>query len=365
MKLIIQIPCFNEAGTLGLALKGLPRKVDGFDLVEWLIIDDGSCDDTIKVALENGVDHVVRHKYNKGLAVGFMTGLNACLTLGADVIVNTDADNQYNADDIHLLVQPVLGGQAEIVIGERPISTTMHFSRIKKFLQKLGSLVVRIASNTEVPDAPSGFRAMSRSVAQRLVVFNDYTYTLETIIQAGQKNIAIASVPIRTNEDLRPSRLVKSIPMYIKRSISTIVRIFVIYRPFIFFGTIGSLLFGTGFLLGLRFLYFYFIGEGAGRIQSVVLSGALLGMGFQTFLFAFLADLLAANRKLMEEVRYRILSSDLSNEQMPPNYIKGNSATDAIKKTTITSIDEAVEKTASDSIGKTTMKTAKDIDREA
>ena len=306
MKLIIQIPCFNEAETLSIALATLPRSVPGFDSVEWLIIDDGSQDETIKVAKANGVDHVVRHLGNKGLARAFMTGLEASLNLGADVIVNTDADNQYNADDIPALVQPILEHQAEIVIGARPIETIEHFSPIKKLLQKLGSWVVRVASKTDIPDAPSGFRAMSRAAAQRLMVFNDYTYTLETIIQAGQKNMTIVSVPIRVNGDLRPSRLVKSIPSYIKRSIVTIIRIFVIYRPFRFFGTIGAALFIAGFMLGLRFLWHYFQGTGDGHVQSLILASVLLGMGFQTLLVAFVADLSAANRKLVEDVRTKI-----------------------------------------------------------
>ncbi|OGA59643.1 MAG: glycosyl transferase [Burkholderiales bacterium RIFCSPHIGHO2_01_FULL_64_960] len=303
MKLIIQIPCLNEAGTLAIALKDLPRQVEGFDTVEWLIIDDGSTDDTVRVARENGVDHVVRHTRNQGLARGFMTGLDACLRLGADVIVNTDADNQYNAQDIPALTAPVLAGVADIVVGARPIETIEHFSPVKKMLQKLGSWVVRVASKTDIPDAPSGFRAMSRSAAQRLMVFNDYTYTLETIIQAGQKNMAITSVPIRVNGDLRPSRLVKSIPSYIKRSIVTIVRIFVIYRPFRFFVSIGGVLFSIGFVIGLRFLAYYIQGDGGGHVQSLILATMLMGMGFQTILIAFLADLLAANRKLVEEIR--------------------------------------------------------------
>lgn len=303
-KLIIQIPCFNEAETLAIALAELPRTVEGFDSVEWLIIDDGSTDATVEVALANGVDHVVRHPKNRGLARAFMTGLDAALAHGADVIVNTDADNQYNAGDIPALTAPVLQGNADIVVGARPIQTIEHFSPVKKALQKLGSWVVRIASNTAIPDAPSGFRAMSRQAAQRMMVFSDYTYTLETIIQAGQKNMTIISVPVQVNEDLRPSRLLKSIPSYIKRSIITIIRIFIIYRPFRFFGTIGLTLFGLGFLLGLRFLWHYLAGEGDGHIQSVVLSGALLIMGFQTILIAFVADLLAANRKLLEDIRF-------------------------------------------------------------
>jgi glycosyltransferase involved in cell wall biosynthesis len=305
LKLIIQIPCFNEAQTLGIALSALPREVPGFDCVEWLIIDDGSTDDTVKVAREHGVDHVVKHTRNQGLARGFMNGLQACLEQGADVIVNTDADNQYQADDIPLLTAPIVAGKADIVIGARPIQAIEHFSPIKKLLQKLGSWVVRVASKTNVPDAPSGFRAISRSAARRLTVFSDYTYTLETIIQAGQKNMAITSVPIRVNGDLRPSRLVKSISSYIRRSIVTIVRVFVIYRPFRFFGSIGLALFGAGFLIGLRFLYKWVMSDYGydGHVQSLILASSLLVIGFQTILIAFVADLLSANRKLMEEVR--------------------------------------------------------------
>lgn len=305
MKLIIQIPCYNEAATLGITLAELPRQVPGFDKVEWLIIDDGSSDKTVDVALQHGVDHVVRHTRNQGLARGFMNGLQACLNAGADVIVNTDADNQYCAQDIPALTQPIVEGRADIVVGARPIETIEHFSPIKKLLQKLGSWVVRVASKTSIPDAPSGFRAMSRAAAQRLTVFSDYTYTLETIIQAGQKNMAITSVPIRVNGDLRPSRLVKSIGSYIRRSIITIIRVFAIYRPFRFFGAIGLALFGAGFLIGLRFLYKWFTSDGGydGHVQSLILASSLLIIGFHTILIAFVADLLAANRKLLEEIR--------------------------------------------------------------
>lgn len=313
MKLIIQIPCFNEAETLAITLSALPRMVPGFETVEWLIIDDGSQDDTINVALENGAHHIVRHSHNQGLARAFMTGLDTCLHLGADVIVNTDADNQYNADDIPALTAPIVAHRADIVVGARPIETIKHFSPAKKLLQKLGSWVVRVASQTDIPDAPSGFRAMSRSAAQRLMVFGDYTYTLETIIQAGQKNMAIISVPIRVNKDLRPSRLVKSIPSYLKQSIVIIIRIFIIYRPFRFFATIGAVLFGIGFMIGLRFLMHYLEGKGAGHVQSLILAAALLLMGFQTMMVAFLADLLAANRKLIEDVRFQLRTSSENN----------------------------------------------------
>jgi glycosyltransferase involved in cell wall biosynthesis len=234
MKLIIQIPCYNEAETLPIALAALPREVEGFDEVEWLIINDGSTDNTVEVAKQCGVDHIVDLKQNQGLARGFIAGLKECLRQGADVIVNTDADNQYEARDIPKLTKPILEGKAEYVIGTRPIEQTEHFSKTKKFLQKLGSWVVRKASRTDIPDAPSGFRAMSRECAMQLNVYNTYTYTLETIIQAGQKNMAIMAVPIRTNPDLRPSRLLSSIPNYIKKSVVTIVRISVVYKSFQF-----------------------------------------------------------------------------------------------------------------------------------
>jgi len=311
MKLIIQIPCYNEAETLAIALGALPREVEGFDTVEWLIINDGSTDDTVKVAKECGVDHIVDFKHNQGLAKGFMAGIKECLRQGADVIVNTDADNQYEAEDIPKLVKPILEHKAEYVIGARPIDKTEHFSPAKKFLQKLGSWVVRKASRTDIPDAPSGFRAMSRECAMQLNVYNNYTYTLETIIQAGQKNMAITSVPIRTNEDLRPSRLLSSIPNYIKKSVVTIVRISVVYKSFQFFMSIAAVLFGLGLLLGLRYLYFYFTGEGDGHVQSVILAGVLMGMGFQTGLIAFIADLLSVNRKLLEELRVEQMKASL------------------------------------------------------
>lgn len=305
MKLIIQVPCLNESATLGIALAKLPRLVEGFDSVEWLVIDDGSTDDTAQVALDHGVDHVVRHTHNMGLARAFMSGLDACLSLGADVIVNTDADDQYVANDIPCLTQPILDGHAEFVIGTRPIATIKHFSPLKKALQWVGSWVVRLASGTDVPDAPSGFRAMTRSVAQRLVVFGEYTYTLETIIQAGQKGMSMMSVPIHVNAELRTSRLVRSLSSYVRRSTVTIIRIFAIYRPFRFFGYIGLTFFVAGLIPGVRFLYKYASGEGEGHVQSLILAAILLGIGFQTILIAFVADLLSANRKLLEDIRYK------------------------------------------------------------
>ena len=303
-KLIIKIPCFNEAETLGLALAELPRQIPGVDVVEFLIVDDGSSDNTVEVARACGVDHIVRHHTNLGLARAFMTGLEAALEAGADVIVNTDADNQYCAADIPALVQPILDGRAQYVIGTRPIADIEHFSPVKKLLQKLGSFVVRKVSGTVVEDAPSGFRAMTRETAMRLNVFNRYTYTLETIIQAGNKNLAIVCVPVRVNADLRPSRLVKSIPRYIQRSIFTMVRIGVVYRPFKFFLSIGVAFLLAGTAIGCRFLWYYLQGEGRGMTQSLILAAVLLLTGVIGVMIAFVADLLAVNRMLLEEVQY-------------------------------------------------------------
>ena len=314
-KLIIQIPCFNEAKTIWITLSELPRSVPGFDQVEWLIVDDGSIDDTAEVAKAYGADHIVRHTINQGLAKAFMTGLEACLHLGADVIVNTDADNQYNAEDIPKLTSPIIRKQAEIVIGERPIAAIEHFSTAKKILQVLGSWGVRMISSTHIGDAPSGFRAMSRKAAQQLMVFNEYTYTLETIIQAGQKNIAIISVPIKVNKDIRPSRLVKNVFSYIKKSVVTIFRIFVVYRPFRFFGTIAAVLFTLGLFISLRFLCFYIQGSGDGHVQSLILASILIGMSFQALLIAFVTDLLAVNRKILEDIRFKVLNLQSPNRK--------------------------------------------------
>jgi glycosyltransferase involved in cell wall biosynthesis len=304
-KLIIQIPCYNEESTLGTTLSALPREIPGIDVIEWLIIDDGSTDRTVEVALAHGVNHIVRLPRNRGLAKAFMTGLETCLQAGADIIVNTDADNQYCADDIPALIKPILTGKAEIVVGSRPIDKIEHFSSVKKYLQKLGSWAVRFASKTEIPDAPSGFRAMSREAAMKINVFDEYTYTLETIIQAGQKGMAITSVPVRTNKDLRPSRLMKGIPNYIKRSVFTIVRIFMTYRSFRFFAIPGVLSFTLGILLSIRFLFYYFTGYGRGHVQSVILAALLLGTGFFLCMTGLLADLISVNRKLLEDIKWR------------------------------------------------------------
>jgi glycosyltransferase involved in cell wall biosynthesis len=306
VKLIIQIPCYNEEATLGLTLAQLPRRLPGIDVVEWLVIDDGSKDRTAEVARQGGVDHVVRLPGHKGLARGFLAGLQACLDAGADVIVNTDADNQYNAEDIPKLIAPILAGQADMVVGARPIDEIKHFSALKKLLQKLGSWVVARASRTRVADAASGFRALSRAAAMQMHVFNEYTYTLETIIQAGQKGLTVVSVAIRTNEDLRPSRLVKSIPTYVRRQFFTISRIFMTYKPFRFFAFPGAVLLVFGLLVAFRFLWFYFTEGGSGHVQSLILSALCMGTGFFLLVVGLLADLISVNRRLLERIDWRV-----------------------------------------------------------
>lgn len=306
MKLIIQIPCYNEAKTLEIALNDLPKQLEGIDEIEYLIINDGSRDATVEVARNWGVHHIVNFKQNKGLAKGFMAGLDGCLRNGADIIVNTDADNQYCAADIQKLIQPILEEQADIVIGARPIDETEHFSLIKKKLQHFGSWVVRRASNTNIPDAPSGFRAFSREAAMRINVVNDYTYTLETIVQAGREKIAITSVPIRTNAELRPSRLFQSIWGYVKKSMLTILRAYMMYKPLKCFTylAIPSVVFGMA--IGIRFLIYYTQGTGSGHVQSLILACTLIIIGFLTFMIGLLADVLAANRKILQETQYQV-----------------------------------------------------------
>jgi len=306
MKLIVQIPCYNEAGTLPETLAALPRVVPGFDRVEWLVIDDGSQDGTAEVAVECGVDHVVRTPGNRGLSRAFLRGLEEAVRLGADVVVNTDADNQYRADCIPDLVAPILEGRADIVVGARPISSVEHFSTLKKILQRAGSWVVRRVSRTDIPDATSGFRAMSRRAALELKVFNHYSYTLETIIQAGIKGIAITSVPISVNRPTRPSRLFRSTGAYVLRQVLTILRIFVTYRPFFFFSVLGVASFLVGFLVGLRFVWFYMTAGGTGHVQSLILAALLMGSGFLLLLVGLLADLVSVNRQLLEKVDARL-----------------------------------------------------------
>lgn len=304
MKLIIQIPCYNEAETLEIALNDLPKQLEGIDEIEYLIINDGSKDKTVEVAKRWGVHHIVNFRQNKGLAKGFMAGLDGCLRNGADIIVNTDADNQYCAEDIQKLIQPILDEKADMVIGARPIDETEHFSFIKKKLQHFGSWVVRKASNTDIPDAPSGFRAFSREAAMRMNVVNDYTYTLETIVQAGREKIAITSVPIRTNAELRPSRLFKSIWGYVKKSILTILRAYMMYKPLRSFTLLASIPVLVGFGIGCRYLYFMSVGQAGGHVQSLLLACTLIVMGFLTFMIGLVADVIAANRKLLQDTQY-------------------------------------------------------------
>lgn len=315
MKLIIQIPCYNEAETLEIALNDLPKHIDGIDEIEYLIINDGSKDDTVKVAKAWGVNYVVNFKQNKGLAKGFMAGLDACLRNGADIIVNTDADNQYVGEDIAKLVRPILEGKADMVIGERPIDQTEHFSPLKKKLQHFGSWVVRKASRTDIPDAPSGFRAYSREAAMRMNVVNEYTYTLETIVQAGRNKIPLTSVPIRTNGELRPSRLFSSMFGYVKKSMLTIIRAFLMYRPLMFFASLGSIMSLVGVILGVRFLVYYFGGTGAGHIQSLILASMMIILGVMTIIVGLQGDIIAANRKLLEDIQYHVRKLDYDHQE--------------------------------------------------
>ena len=315
MKLIIQIPCFNEAETLEVTLNDLPKHIEGIDEIEYLIIDDGSHDNTAEVAKKWGVHYVVRFRRNKGLAKGFMAGLDACLKNGADIIVNTDADNQYCGADIETLVRPILDKKAHIVIGERPIDDTEHFTPLKKKLQHFGSWVVRKASKTTIPDAPSGFRAYSREAAMRINVINDYTYTLETIVQSGREKMAVMSVPIRTNPELRESRLFHSMWGYIKKSMLTIVRTYLMYRPLYFFFMLGSILALVGVGFFVRYFVFFCSGEGGGHLQSLILASTLLIVGFQTIVVGLLGDVISANRKILQDVQYHVRKMDYSRQE--------------------------------------------------
>ncbi len=306
MKLIIQIPCFNEEKTLPITLKALPKSIDGIDEIEVIIIDDGSSDKTVEVAKEFGVKNIFSLNKNYGLARAFSYGLNKAIELGADIVVNTDADNQYCADDIEKIVIPILNNKADMVVGERPISDIKHFSLSKKMLQKLGSKVMSLISGIKINDAPSGFRAFSRRAAMSINVFDNYTYTLETIIQANAKGLVVENVPIRVNKEERPSRLISNIFVYILRSILTMTRMFIVYRPFRFFATISAIFLILGLLTGGRFLYYYFVGEGSGHVQSLILASILIITGVQTFVVAIASDLLSINRKLLEDIQMRL-----------------------------------------------------------
>lgn len=306
MKLIIQIPCYNEEEYLGVTLNNLPKKLEGIDEIEYLVIDDGSTDKTVEVAKKMGVNYIIRHNNNLGLARAFATGIENCLELGADIIVNTDADNQYCAEDIEKLIKPILNGTADIVIGARPIDKIKHFSTTKKILQRIGSSVVRFFSNTDVLDATSGFRAISKEAAYHISIFSNYTYTLETIIQAGRKGLAVTSIPIRVNPVTRPSKLIKSTFHYVCSSIITIFRIFIIYKPFRFFVILSLIFFTFGLALGFRYLYFFIMGFGNGHIQSLILMLILIIIGFLLFIMGLVADLIAINRTLIEDIQFKI-----------------------------------------------------------
>lgn len=315
MKLVIQIPCYNEEKTLAVTLNDLPEKINGIDEIEVLIINDGSTDNTVNAAKACGISEFVHLGSNKGLAKAFNAGLNRALELDADIIVNTDADNQYNGKDIEKLVQPILNNEADIAIGTRPVSEIEHFSLLKKSLQKLGSFVMRLISSTDVEDAPSGFRAFSKNAAAQLNIFDNYTYTLETIIQSKAKGLKIACVPISVNPELRKSKLVKNMYDYIKRSVFTMLRMFIIYRPFRFFMNIASIFLFTGMILCARFLWFYVSGSGSGHIQSLILAAVMLLTGVMTGLIAVLSELMSINRKLLEDIQTRLKLDNLKKIQ--------------------------------------------------
>jgi glycosyltransferase involved in cell wall biosynthesis len=316
-KLIIQIPCLNEAQALPATLCALPRHMDGIDRIETLIVDDGSTDETVQVARQCGVDHVIRFSSHRGLARAFAAGLDACLRLGADVIVSTDADGQYPAEDIARLVAPILRGEADMVIGDRGVDSVTHFSPLKRLLQRLGSNVVSTLSGIQVGDVTSGFRAYSREAALRLNILTDFTYTLETVIQSGKKPITVATVPTRSNAPTRPSRLFTSIPQYLRRQVPSILRLYVVYQPLKTFTLLSLVFLAAGTLIGVRFLTFYVRGTGGGHIQSLILAAILLIVGFQIFILGLVADLLAANRRLLEDTLYRVRQIELAHPAQP------------------------------------------------
>ena len=311
MKLIVQIPCYNERDTLPATLAAIPRRIEGIDEVEILVIDDGSSDGTAEVARRLGVEHIVRHKVNRGLARTFKNGIDACLRLGADIIINTDGDNQYGGDQIPRLLEPILKGEADIVIGDRQASKNPHFSSFKKALQRLGSFVVGRLSRTYVPDAVSGFRAMTRVAAIQTNIVSPFSYTIEMLIQAGQRRLAVVSVPIETNAPTRPSRLFRSIPHFMRNSLTTIVRIYTMYHPLRMFFYLGTVFTLIGAAPILRFVYFYAVGEGGGHVQSLVIGGAFLVMGFGAFLVSLIADIINFNRQLIEEILQRVITMEL------------------------------------------------------
>jgi glycosyltransferase involved in cell wall biosynthesis len=313
-KLIIQIPCLNEAQTLPDTLADLPRRIAGIDVIEVLVVDDGSRDGTAEVARRCGVQHVVRFTRTKGLAAAFMAGIDAALKLGADFVVNTDGDNQYHGGDIERLLAPLLRGEADICIGDRNIQSLRHLSPTRRFLQRLGSWVVRQVSNTQVPDTTSGFRAYTREAALRMMIVSDFSYTLESIIQAGKRRMAIAHVEVATNPRTRPSRLFQSVLDYVKKSGATIVRIYASYEPLKIFSYIGGSIFGIGFLISARFVYYYLQGFGEGKLQSLILSAVLMIVGFQIVLIGLVADLISGSRRILEDLLYRVRGLELHLE---------------------------------------------------
>ena len=306
MKLIIQIPCYNEAESLPETLDALPRWIEGVDTIEILIIDDGSTDNTSEVARRFGVHHIVRHRTNRGLAAAFQSGINKALAEGADIIVNTDADNQYEGRDICKLVAPVLAGEADIVVGDRGVRDNAHFGPFKRLLQMLGSATVKRLSNTQITDAVSGFRAISRAAAQKINITSSFSYTTEMLIQAGRKRMAVISVPIRTNGAIRPSRLFKSIPQFISNTGATMIRSYAMYNPLKVFVLAGAVLFLLGAMPIIRFLWFFMIGEGQGHLQSIVIGGSLMTLGVVAIMFGAVADLVGRNRQLLEQTLERL-----------------------------------------------------------
>ena len=314
MKLIIQIPCYNEAQTLVATLRDLPKAIPGIDHIEYLVIDDGSTDGTAEAARALGVHHIVRFAQNRGLANAFAAGLEAALRLGADIIVNTDADNQYRGDDIPRFIEPILTGHAELVVGDRGVTTLPAFSPLKRVLHGLGSWVVQQASEVSTPDASSGFRALSREAALRTLVLSNYSFTLETLIQAGARHLSIAYVPVRTNPQTRPSRLMRNLTHYLTHSTATIIRAYTTYRPLRVFLALGAVLIAGGLGLGLRYLYFFLRGD-SGHVQSVILSAVLVIVGFQVGLIGLIADLIGFNRKILEELLYRLRRVELALEE--------------------------------------------------
>jgi glycosyltransferase involved in cell wall biosynthesis len=316
-KLIIQIPCLNEAATLPATLADLPTTIPGIDVVETLVIDDGSRDGTADVARAHGVHHVVRLRRNKGLAAAFMAGIDAALKQGADFIVNTDADNQYGGHEIPKLLAPLLRGEADMVIGDRNIAELRHMGWRKRQLQRLGSWVVRQVSGTSVPDTTSGFRAYTREAALRVTIVSEFSYTLESIIQAGKKRMAIAHVPIETNARTRESRLFDSIFSYIKRSTATIARIYAMYEPLKVFSYIGLALFAVGLVIPIQFVYTELTQTrfGPRNLQGLILSAVFMIVGFQVLLIGLLADVISANRKLLEDLLYRVRKFEIPSDE--------------------------------------------------